>query len=106
MKTAGSVAGVHVVSAVLTWAGYAGSSSILPNGTLAPGVLDFLGSLLAHAGPSSLLMDGTPGMDGIGNPPTYTAASRSATGTMQPQAPWDSSGLHGKVYVIEYDLRT
>ena len=56
VNTAGSVAGVHVVSAVVTWAGYAGSSSILPNGTLAPGVLDFLRALLTHAGPSSLLI--------------------------------------------------
>ena len=47
-----------------------------------------------------------PGMDGIGNPSMYTPDSRSAIGTMQPQAPWDSPGVHGKVYVIEYDLRT
>ena len=56
MLTAGAVAGVHVVSAVLTWDGYAGSSSILPNGTLAPGALGFLRALLAHAGDSSLLI--------------------------------------------------
>jgi hypothetical protein len=46
------------------------------------------------------------GMDGVGNPPTYVVGSRSAAGTMQPQGPWDSPALHGKVYVIEYDLRT
>ena len=47
-----------------------------------------------------------PGFDGIGNPPTYDSDSRSDTGTMQPQAPWDSPLVHGKTYVIEYDLRT
>ena len=46
------------------------------------------------------------GMDGIGNPSVYTVESRSDLGTMQPQAPWDSPGIHNKTYVIEYDLRT
>jgi hypothetical protein len=47
-----------------------------------------------------------PGMDGIGNPSVYNADSRSDLGTMQPQGPWDSPGVHGKTYVVEYDLRT
>jgi hypothetical protein len=49
---------------------------------------------------------GLSGFDGVGNPPVYTPDSRSDAGTMQPQAPWDSPLVHGKVYVIEYDLRT
>ena len=49
---------------------------------------------------------GLSGFDGVGNPTVYTADSRSDAGTMQPQAPWDSPIVHGKVYVIEYDLRT
>ena len=46
------------------------------------------------------------GIDATGNPPRYDVASRSAAGTMEPQSPWDSPAVRGKVYVIEYDLRT
>ena len=66
------------------------------------------GASVATTGGGSALteLNSQPGMDGVGNPPMYTPDSRSASGAMQPQAPWDSPGVHGKVYVIEYDLRT
>ena len=60
----------------------------------------------ASGGSALTELNTQPGVDGIGNPPTYTSLSRSDSGTMQPQAPWDSPGVHGKVYVVEYDLRT
>ena len=73
VKTAGSVAGVHIVAAVVSWVGYASTPEILPNGTLASGVLDFFRALLAQD-PSSLLivrirLDLTPPSSG---PPGYT----------------------------------
>ena len=68
----------------------------------------FNGAAYATAGGSSAMTEllGMRGCDAMGNPMIYSPASRSDIGTMQPQSPWDSPLARGKLYVIEYDLRT
>jgi hypothetical protein len=68
----------------------------------------FNGAAYATAGGSSAMTEllGMRGCDAMGNPMIYSPASRSDIGTMQPQSPWDSPLVRGKLYVIEYDLRT